>query len=133
MTTPVWLTREQVLAFHEAQLREHGGLAGVRDDSALEGALGRPHNILAYGKPDLPALAAAYAHGIAVNHPFNDGNKRVAFISAYVFLGLNGMEITMPETEAVEIMLALASGEINQDTFAEHLRKHSRDAKRGGR
>ena len=126
MSTPVWLTREQVLAFHEEQLREHGGLAGIRDEDALNGALGRPLNMFAYEKPDMPALAAANAHGIVMNHPFNDGNKRLAFICAYVFLGLNGMQITMTETEAVDVMLGLAQGEVTQERFADLLRQHSR-------
>ena len=79
MRAPVWLTREQVLAFHDEQLREHGGLPGRRGENALDGALGRPLNLFSYEKPDLPALAAAYAHGIVMNRPFNDGNKRLAF------------------------------------------------------
>ena len=126
MSAPVWLTREQVLAFHDEQLREHGGLAGIRDENALDGALGRPLNMFAYEKPDLRALAGAYAHGIAMNHPFNDGNKRLAFICAYVFLGLNGVRITMTEAEAVDLMLALARGEETQEGFADFLRQHTR-------
>jgi death-on-curing protein len=122
---PIWLTREEVLAFHEEQLREHGGLAGVRDENALEGALARPRNLFLYEKPDLHALAATYAHGIAKNHPFNDGNKRAAFISAYVFLGLNGVELSLTETQAVEVMLALAAGKLDQNGFADCLRKNS--------
>ncbi len=126
MSAPVWLTREDVLAFHEEQLREHGGLAGIRDEDALDGALGRPLNMFACEKPDMPALAAAYAHGIVMNHPFNDGNKRLAFICAYVFLGLNGMQITMTETKTVDVMLGLAKGEVTQERFADLLRQHSR-------
>jgi death-on-curing protein len=123
---PVWLTREEVLAFLEEQLREHGGLAGIRDETALEGALARPLNLFHYEKADLPALAAAYAHGIAKNHPFNDGNKRAAFISAYVFLGLNGLELTLAEPRAIEVMLALAAGNVNQNAFADCLRQNTR-------
>ena len=73
----------------------------------------------------MAALAAAYAYGIAKNHPFNDGNKRLAFICAYVFLGLNGIQITMTEMEAVEVVLALAAGEMSEEAFADYLRKHS--------
>lgn len=131
MREPVWLTREEVLAFHEAQLREHGGLAGVRDEHALEGALARAQNVFHYGKADLAALAAAYAHGIAKNHPFNDGNKRAAFISAYVFLGLNGIEFTMTEPDAIEAILGLAEGKLDQDAFADFVRKNMRRAGRG--
>jgi len=121
---PIWLTREEVLAFHDGQLREHGGLSGIRDPNALEGALGRAPNIFHYEKGDLSDLATAYAHGIAKGHPFNDGNKRVAFISAYVFLALNGMELTLTEPKAVEVVLALAAGNMSEKEFAECLRKN---------
>ena len=121
----MWLTRDAVLAFHDEQIREHGGLAGVRDGNALEAALARPLNLLLYEQADLYALAASYAHGIAKNHPFNDGNKRAAFISAYVFLGLNGIELMFTEARAVEIVLALAAGTLSQSGFAECLRENS--------
>jgi death on curing protein len=120
----VWLTRGQLLAIQEKQLHEHGGVAGVRDENALEGALARPPNLCHYEKAALPALVAAYAHGIAKNHPFCDGNKRAAFMCAYVFLGLNGQEITLTEPKAIEVMLALASGSMSQAEFAESIRKH---------
>jgi len=122
---PVWLSRAEVLAFHGEQLHEHGGLAGIRDENALDGALARPLNLFHYERADLCALAAAYAHGIAKNHPFNDGNKRTAFISAYVFLGMNGRELTLPETRAVEVVLSLAAGGLSQEQFAECLRENS--------
>ena len=132
MKEPVWLTREELLAFHSEQLREHGGLAGVRDEKALEGALARPANLFHYEMGDLPALAAANAHGIAKNHPFNDGNKRAAFISAYVFLGLNGFELTLSEPKAIEVMLALAAGDLDQKGFADCLRQNTRSTRRRG-
>jgi death-on-curing protein len=122
---PVWLTREQVLAIQEEQLHEHGGFAGVRDENSLEGALARPPNLYHYEKAALPALAAAYAHGIAKNHPFCDGNKRAAFMCAYVFLGLNGLELTLTEPKAIEVMLTLASGSVIQAEFAESTRKNT--------
>jgi death on curing protein len=125
MKEPIWLTREEVLAFHEEQLREHGGLAGIRDEGALDGALGRPPNLFHYEKADLPALAAAYAHGIAKSHPFNDGNKRAAFISAYVFMGLNGLDLTLTEPKAIEVMLLLAAGGMDQNAFADCLRQNT--------
>ena len=125
MKEPLWLTQGQVLAFHEEQLAEHGGRPGVRDVAALEGALGRPANQFAYAQADLPALAAAYAHGLAKNHLFLDGNKRVAFIAAYVFLRLNGLRLRLSEEAAVESMLALASGQLSQEQFAELLRRHT--------
>jgi death on curing protein len=121
---PTWLTFPQVTAFHIQQLDEFGGLSGLRDFAALESALARPANLYAYEQADLPALAAAYAHGIAKNHPFIDGNKRTAFMSAYVFLGLNGLDLVMSEPQAVESVLALASGELSQTEFANLLRKH---------
>jgi death on curing protein len=122
---PIWLSRSDVLALHEEQLHEHGGLTGVRDDNALEGALARPPNSFHYENADLPTLAAAYAHGIAKNHPFNDGNKRSAFMSAYVFLGRNGLEITLSEPQAVEVVLALAAGTMTQKEFADCLRQNT--------
>jgi death-on-curing protein len=130
---PIWLTRAEVLAFHDEQLREHGGLAGIRDENALGGALARPPSPFHYEKADLPALAAAYAHGIAKNHPFIDGNKRSAFISAYAFLGLNGLELTLSEPKAVEVMLALAAGDLTQHDFADCLRKNAGVRKRMGK
>lgn len=126
MKKPIWLTRHQVLAFHEEQLHEHGGLAGVRDDTAFEGALARPNNIHHYEATDLFALAAAYAHGFAKNHPFLDGNKRTAFSSAAVFLYLNGLELTLSESKAYEITVALASGALAQKGFADFLRENSK-------
>lgn len=125
MKEPVWLSRTEVLAFHEEQLREHGGLAGVRDENALEGALARPSNLFHYEKPDLAALAAVYAHGIAKNHPFCDGNKRTAFVCAAVFLGLNDVRLTFSEPRAVEMMLSLAAGKMSQEDVAQLIRANS--------
>ncbi len=118
MKEPIWLSRDKVLAFLEEQLREHRGLAGVRDENAFEGALARPPNAFHY---KAAALAAAYAHGNAKNHPFWDGNNRSAFVSAAVFLGLNGRKVTLSEPEAIELVLALAAGTMNQKEFAECL------------
>jgi len=122
---PVWLSRTEVLAFHEEQLREHGGLDGVRNENALEGALARPSNLFHYEKPDLAALAAVYAHGIAKNHPFCDGNKRTAFVCAAVFLGLNDVRLTFSEPRAVEMMLSLAAGKMSQEDVAQLIRANS--------
>ena len=90
----VWIETTVVLAIHDAQLAEHGGLAGVRDAGLLESALTRPQNLLAYGAPDAADCAAAYGFGIARNHPFIDGNKRVAFAATDVFLRNNGRRLT---------------------------------------
>jgi len=130
MTEPVWLTRIQIEAIHDDQLRQHDGLDGLRDPHGLESALARPTNIYLHEKCDLADLAAAYAHGIVKNHPFNDGNKRAAFAAAAVFLDLNGLEITMTEQEAVMMVLRLTDSSLTQKQFAELLRQHSRRIKR---
>ncbi len=123
MDTPRWLTRASVSAMHSEQLREHGGLAGLRDDNALEAALARPRNRWAYGNsPDLAELAAGYGFGLASAHAFNDGNKRTAFLATYTFLGLAGPAPDAPETEVVEIMLDLAAGKTSEEAFAQWIR-----------
>lgn len=124
MSTPHWLTREQVLAIHEAQVAEHGGKAGLRDETAFGSALARPQNLHLYGEADLGLLAAAYAFGMAKNHPFFDGNKRTAFLCGYVFLGLNGFDLTMPEVKAVDITVRLAAGQLTQEEYASEIRPH---------
>jgi death-on-curing protein len=128
---PVWLLRSVIDAVHEAQLAEHGGASGLRDAALLDSALARPLNLHAYGQGDICVLAAAYASGIVRNHPFVDGNKRTAFLVAYVFLRLNGLDLTATETSAAEVMLALASGEMSEDEFAGWLR-NSTSASAGG-
>jgi death on curing protein len=119
VTEPVWLPTDLVLAIHERQLREFGGPAGVRDPGALESALGRARNRWAYEGGDLPRLAAAYAFGIARNHPFVDGNKRAALLAIVTFLGLNDVEFTASEAEAVIMIRRLAAGEIGEDELTE--------------
>src|ERR1017187_9556999 len=110
----VWLSRVQVEAFNEDQMRQHGGLAGLRDSEALEAALARPVNMSLYDGADLPALAAAYAHGIVKNHPFLDGNKRPALTAAGAFLDMNGIELNLDEEQAATLIRGLATGEIDQ-------------------
>ncbi len=126
MKCPVWVLPSVVEAIHDAQCAEHGGALGIRDVGLLDSGLARPRNLHAYGETDLCALAAAYASGIVRNHPFIDGNKRTAFLAAYVFLGLNGLDLAADEVEAAAAMLSLASGDIKEDAFAEWLRKHTR-------
>lgn len=110
---------------HVDQIREHGGLIGIRDENALESALARPRQRFSYEpETDLPRLAAAYAFGICANHPFRDGNKRVAFLAAVVFLGLNGLDLVVSESEVVENMRALASNELNEESLAGWIRLH---------
>lgn len=123
---PAWLSRITVDVVHRDQVDEHGGHHGVRDESLLESALGRPRNRWAYDENvDLADLAAAYAHGIARNHPFLDGNKRTAFMAAYTFLDVNGLELNAPEAEAAAAMRALSTGELGEDEFAEWIRRHT--------
>ena len=114
----VWLTSELVQAFHALQLKQFGGPSGLRDEGALESALGRPVNRIAYAEDglevDLAELAAAYAFGIAKNHPFVDGNKRAALLALVTFLGLNGVEFVADEAEAVVMIRGLAAGEIDE-------------------
>ncbi len=118
MNEPVWLSVELVIAFHDEQLREFGGPAGIRDMGMLESALGRPQNRFAYEGGDLSTLAAAYAYGIAKNHPFVDGNKRAALLAVIVFLGLNGIDFVADNAEAVVMIRGLASGEIAEEGLA---------------
>ena len=121
---PVWLDATLALAIHDRQLAEHGGPSGVRDTGALESALGRPVNQWVYGEDDRCALAAAYAFGIARNHPFTDGNKRTAWVLARLFLRLNGTAIAFEQRDAINTVLALAAGELSEDELADWFRAH---------
>jgi death-on-curing protein len=126
MSEPEWLEIDIVLDFHAEQLALFGGADGIRDLTLLESALARPSNKFAYGETDIAVLAAAYGFGIARNHPFIDGNKRTAFASMIVFLGLNGIELDAPPEIATAVMLSLAAGEIGEDDFAGWIAKNSR-------
>ena len=121
---PEWLSLDIALAVHDRQLAEHGGPTGVRDQGMLESALARPLNQWTYGEDDLCALAAAYAYGIARNHPFADGNKRTAWVFARLFLRLNGQALSFAPREAIDIVLALAAGELSEDELADWFRQH---------
>jgi death-on-curing protein len=118
----VWLTSDLVQAIHARQLKLFGGPSGLRDEGALESALGRPMNRAAYGEVDLAELAAAYAFEIAKNHPFVDGNKRAALLALVVFLGLNGIDFVTDEAEAVVMIRGLAAGEISEEGIARWIR-----------
>ena len=113
-----FLSAELAFAVHERQLAEHGGLAGIKDAGLLESAISRPLNKHAYGEDDPFALAAAYAFGIARNHPFNDGNKRTAWVMARLFLRLDGISIAFNKADAIGMVLALASGELEESAVA---------------
>ena len=118
-----WVHGDIVLALHDEQIAEHGGVSGTRDEGLLESALARPLNLVAHGDPDAAELAAAYAFGIARNHPFADGNKRTAAVTALVFLALNDVSFNIGEAELVVMILALAAGELTQDDVAAWFRE----------
>lgn len=126
MSKPVWVLRSVIDAMHDIQLAEHGGASGIRDEGLLESALARPVNAYAYGKTDLCTLAASYAFGIACNHPYVDGNKRTAFLAAYVFLHINGLELIASEVSATNTMLAVATGEYTEEVFANWVRSNTK-------
>jgi death on curing protein len=118
-----WLLKSAVLSMHARQLAEHGGGQGIRDDGLLDSALQRPISKTEYGEPDIAELAAAYAFGIARNHPFIDGNKRTALVASRAFLLLNGYSIAAPNEEKLKTFLALAAGEISEEYLASWFRK----------
>lgn len=120
----IWITRPLALAIHDRQLSEHGGGTGVRDEALLESALARPQQRFAYGDPppDLADLAASLAYGLARNHPFVDGNKRTAHVAYRVFLAVNDAELRASEEDKYVAMIGLASGSMDEATFAAWLR-----------
>ncbi len=118
MKSPQWVLRETALALHERLLGEFGGREGVRDEGLLDSALGRPQQLFAFGKPDLFDLAAAYAFGLVRNHPFVDGNKRIGFTTAILFLELNGCHVAASEVDAALQTLALAAGELGEAGYS---------------
>ena len=122
---PCWLTREAVLAIHAQLLARFGGISGIRDDNMLESALAKPRQLHAYGQPNAYEMAAAYAFGIVKNHPFIDGNKRAGFVAAYTFLGINGIDFTASEEEAVIFTRGLAAGDVTIEEYTLWLRTYS--------
>ena len=123
---PNWLTRMVADAIHHDQLREHGGLPGIRDENVLESALARPQQKWHYAEnTDVPTLAAAYAFGLVRNHPYRDGNKRVGFLALVTFLGINGHELEATEAEVVAEIVALAEGSVSEAALADWIREHS--------
>ena len=119
---PKWVSKAAVLAIHECLLAEHGGAPGLLEEGRLDAALASPRNHFAHQERDIFRLAAAYAHGITRDHPFQDGNKRVALTIAGVFLELNGFRLEAPENDAVSATLALSTREIDEEGFAAWLR-----------
>ena len=124
MTDWVWIEPDTLLAAHDEQLAEHGGASGLRDRGLFESALARPKNLVAYGTPDAAALAAAYGFGLAKNHAFIDGNKRVALVALETFLMLNGFSLVADDGQAVMVILSLAAGSFSEDDLAGWIRKN---------
>ena len=121
----IWLDTSVLLAVHDEQLLEHGGISGVRDNGMFESALAKSQNLAAYGEPDFAELAAAYGFGLAKNHPFLDGNKRTAFVAVELFLRLNGYVLEADDATCVLTMLAVAAGEMDEQNFAGWIRKNT--------
>jgi death on curing protein len=112
---PHWIDVRALMLLHAETLLEHGGLKGLRDEGALHSAMARPQNIFAYeAKTDIAQLAAAYAFGFVRSHPFNDGNKRVGFMSMGLFLAINGFEFSASESDATETFFKLAAGKLTE-------------------
>jgi death-on-curing protein len=128
MKRPVWLLRETVLALHEQLLAEFGGSAGIRDEGLLDSALARPENLFHSGKPTSFDLAACYGFGLVKNHPFVDGNKRIGFAAAVLFLEINGYRFRATEADATVRTLALATGDMDEAAYAAWLKSNSRKA-----
>lgn len=120
-----WVDKGALILLHDESLAEHGGRAGIRDDGLLESALGRAKNLAAYGAPDVADLAASYAVGLAKNHAFVDGNKRVAFLAMGLFLYLNGHRLTATQADATLTVMGLADGSIGEPVLAEWIRRNS--------
>jgi death-on-curing protein len=119
-----WISRPALVLLHDESIAEHGGLPGLRDDGLLESALARPLNLAAYGEPDLAELAAAYGVGLAKNHAFVDGNKRVAFLAVGMCLALNGHRLVTTQADATLTMLDVAAGTLDEAGLAQWLRAH---------
>ena len=122
---PIWINKKALQLLHEESLATHGGASGMRDEGLLDSALARPENLFAYGQTnDVAALAASYAFGLAKNHAFVDGNKRVAFLSIGLFLALNGHKLAADQVDAINTILALASGELEEEQLATWIREN---------
>lgn len=125
MNEPTWITKEILITVHAELLNRFGGLPGIRDEGLLDSALNRPKHLFSFSRPTLFQMASSYAHGVVKNHPFLDGNKRTGFMSAYIFLGVNGWSLEAPEEEAVLETLALAAGETSEEAYAAWLERTS--------
>lgn len=123
MTAWRWIHSRVVLAVHDRQIAEHGGLDGLRDLGAVESALARPQNLAAYGEPDAAGLAASYLYGLAKNHGFADGNKRTAWITARLFLADNGLKLEFDAMEAIRMVEDVAGGSVSEQDLAQWFRE----------
>jgi death on curing protein len=121
---PIWLTDDQVIAIHSRQLRRFGGALGLRDEGLLRSAIERPLNKWHYERTELPELAAAYAFGLAKNHAFVDGNKRIAFTSMMTLLRKNGVRFAPDPAHATRIIISLAAGEVSEESLARWIREN---------
>lgn len=121
MTEPTWLLPETVIKIHDRQIEEHGGLIGVRDENLLISEVARPQNLYAYGTPNIFEMAASLAFGLAKNHPFNDANKRTAYVSCRTFIRLNGYDLHASDLDKLETMLKLSSDKITEQEFTKWL------------
>lgn len=119
---PAWVTYEQAIAIHSRQLRRFGGAPGLRDEGMLRSALQRPIDKWQYERATLPELAAAYAFGLAKNHAFVDGNKRIAFMALVVFLRKNGVRLSPDQAHATKMILSLAAGEVSEESLTRWIR-----------
>jgi death-on-curing protein len=119
-----WVSREVLLLLHDESLAEHGGAPGLRNEGLLESALARPLNVALYGLPDLADLAAIYGLSLAKNHPFIDGNKRVAFLAVGLFLAINGFRLSANQVDATRTMLGVAAGDVDEAALALWIRAH---------
>jgi death on curing protein len=130
MKKPHWILPEIIHTIHDEQLSEHGGLDGIRDLGLIESALTRPQNLYAYGKSvTIPQLAAAYCYGLAKNHGFVDGNKRVAAVACELFLNLNSYRLTADDAEMVGTILSVAEGSMTEEALARWVREHAERAR----
>ena len=128
MDDPIWITAQLAIAIHKRQLAEHGGAEGLRDAGLLESALNRPRHLFAYNDPtpDVPAMAASYAYGVARNHAFIDGNKRTAYVVCRTFLLLNGFDLTATREDRYQTFLDLAAGKVSEEQLTAWLAAHVR-------
>ena len=122
MPEPIWLSRVMLDEMHAELIREHGGSHGVRDANLIESALARPINKWVYGEEDIAGLAAAYGYGLARNHGYVDGNKRIAFMAMFVFLYQNGFFLDAPNSEVISVMLEVTEGNLSEEELSEWLR-----------